>query len=83
MIWHQEASTYGTTNMMELDNYDPEDDDNKLLIRLVEKFAIPKVKEIIKLWNVFSVNQTRNLLKILILLQDYIKAKDTFFMVIY
>lgn len=80
MIWHQEASTYGTSNMMELDNYDPEDDDNKLLIRLVEKFAIPKVKEIVKLWNVFSVNQTKNLLRILMLLQDYIKAKDTFFM---
>jgi len=69
MIWHQEASTYGTTNMMEMDNYDPEDDDNKLLIRLVEKFAIPKVKELINLWNVFSVNQTKNLLKILMLLQ--------------
>jgi len=79
MIWHQEASTYGTTNMMELDNYDPDDDDNKLLIRIVEKFAIPKVKELIKLWNVFSINQTRNLLRILILLQDYIKAKDSFF----
>jgi len=37
MIWHQEASTYGTTNMMELDNYDPEDEDNKLLIRLDRK----------------------------------------------
>lgn len=79
MIWHQEASTYGTTNMMEMDNYDPEDDDNKLLIRLVEKFAIPKVKELINLWNVFSVNQTKNLLKILMLLQDYIKTKDSFF----
>ncbi|ORX76833.1 GCFC-domain-containing protein [Anaeromyces robustus] len=79
MVWHQEASTYGTSNMMELDNYDPDDDDNKLLIRIVEKFAIPKVKEFIKLWNVFSINQTRNLLRILILLQDYIKAKDTIF----
>eukprot|EP00833_Pecoramyces_ruminatium_P001528 jgi/Orpsp1_1/1175560/evm.model.c7180000054353.2 len=79
MIWHQEASTYGTNNMMELDNYDPEDDDNKLLIRLVEKFAIPKVKELIKLWNVFSICQTKNLLRILLLLQDYTKTKDKIF----
>jgi len=79
MIWHQEASTYGTTNMMELDNYDPEDEDNKLLIRLVEKFAISKVKELVRLWNVFSVKQTRNLLRILMLLQDYVKSKDTYF----
>jgi len=81
MIWHQEASTYGTTNMMELDNYDPEDEDNKLLIRLVEKFAISKVKELVRLWNVFSVKQTRNLLRILMLLQDYVKSKDTYFIV--
>ncbi|ORX60223.1 hypothetical protein BCR36DRAFT_316823 [Piromyces finnis] len=79
MIWHQEASTYGTSNMMELDNYDPEDEDNKLLIRLVEKFAIPKVKELVQLWNVFSIHQTKNLLRILMLLQDYVKSKDTFF----
>lgn len=75
MEWHREASSYGA-NEMDMDNYDPDDQDNQLLIRLVEKFCIPKIKKIISYWNIYSVKEGKKLLSILSLLQDYIKSKD-------